>query len=242
MSARRRSIAPAVVLAIVTVGLPLVFGGCNRPAAPAEKEPPAAIRDDLRKVEEGQTKREAARAEYKLMSVPDLAKKLAADSTRGVEPFNSLAYREAVSREKPVARELSAQIKDADRSSFLALLAIRKLDPEAYRTFDAKKRATILADALKQSKTFNAWGIPHLYWEDAGKAFIELGEAAVGPLKAMLKDERAAPLWGSEEAAEYQKYKYRLKDYAWLLMLGAESKKTDIPTDPAARDRLIAGR
>jgi hypothetical protein len=137
---------------------------------------------------------------------------------------------------------LSAHIKEADRSSFLALLAVHKLDPEAYRALDAKKRASILADALRQSKTFNAWGIPHLYWEDAGKALVELGEAAAGPLKALLKDDRAAPVWGSEEAAEYAKYKYRVKDYAWALLQAAETKKADIPADPAARDRLIEGK
>ena len=94
---------------------------------------------------------------------------------------------------------------------------------------------TIPLQTRRQTRGPNACGF-------AGKAFIELGEAAAGPLKSLLKDDRAAPLWGSEETAEFEKYKYRVKDYAWALLLGAEKKKVEIPTDPAARDRLIAER
>ena len=83
-------------------------------------------------------------------------------------------------------------------------------------------------------------GLHHLYWEEPAKAIIAEGQAAIGPLKALLGDQRAAPMWGSEEAAEYEAYRYRVCDYAWALLVSIRGEKLAVPTDPSARDKLIS--
>jgi hypothetical protein len=212
--------------------------GCSQGPG-AKSEPPASVRPLVQKVEEGQDKRRAIEAQYRAMKVPELVRRLEDDAEKGVEPFNSLAYREAVSRGQKVGKELATSIKTPSRTSFLTLMAVRKVDPETYRTIGAGTRVRILVDALGTSPYFNSWGLPHLYWEDPAKAMIELGNNAVEPLKALLRDKRAAPVWGSEEVMEYQKYKYRVCDYAWALLMEIRSKKSEIPTDPAVRDQQI---
>jgi hypothetical protein len=62
---------------------------------------------------------------------------------------------------------LAAAVKAANRSSFLTLMALRKVGKEAYGTVDGKLKVAILVDALRTSKYFNTWGLPYLYWEDA---------------------------------------------------------------------------
>jgi len=173
------------------------------------------------------------------MPVAELVRRLEADSAKVIEPFNSLGYREAVSRGSALGPELAAAVKAANRSSFLTLMAPRKVSKEAYGTVDDKLKVAILVDALRTSKYFNTWGLPHLYWEDAAKAVIELGDSAVEPLKGLLQDTREAPVWGSEEVMEYQQYKYRVNDYAWALLREITGRKTEIPTDPATRNKMM---
>lgn len=234
-----------VCLRIVAVGLFLIgfTAGCSlgqKFQSQQKPQPPANVQPILKQVEEAQAKQREIQAQYKAMQVPELAQRLEADSVKDVEPFNSLAYREVISRGPTVARELASFVKTPDRSSFLTLIAVRKVDKGVYESIETRARAQILTDALRTSKYFNSWGLPHLYWEDAAKAIIELRDAAVEPLKPLLQDKRDAPVWGSEEVMEYQKYKYRVCDYAWAMLMEIEGKKVEIPADPAARDRLIA--
>lgn len=228
-----------LIFALAIIGsIPLLFAtSCS---VKQGSEPPAQVQPYLKKVEEGQARQQSIQAEYKAMQIPELAKRLETDSAKDVEPFNSLAYREAVSRGSSVSRELASFIKTPDRSSFLTLLVVRKTGRDIYDSVDARTKVAVLIDALRTSKNFNTWGLPHLYWEDAAKSIIELGKTAVEPLKTLLEDRRDAPVWGSEEAMEYQKYKYRVNDYAWALLMEIEGKKVDIPGDHATRDRMIS--
>lgn len=59
-------------------------------------------------------------------------------------------------------------------------------------------------------------------------------------LRPLLEDKRSAPLWGSEEVAEFQRYQYRVCDYAWALIAEILNRKSVIPADPSARDQQIA--
>jgi hypothetical protein len=59
-------------------------------------------------------------------------------------------------------------------------------------------------------------------------------------LKKLLDDKREAPMWGQEEVVEYRTYGYRVRDYAWALILAIRGEKLEIPTEPAKRDELIA--
>ncbi len=213
---------------------------CSKKSGPqVSKEPPPEVREQLQKQEEADAKRKTTEAQYKAMQMPELVKKLEEDSGKDVEPFNSLAFREASTRGAGVARELAAAVKSPNRSSFLALMALRKVSTDEFNKIDPKIRTAILVDALRTSKFFNTWGLPHLYWEDAAKALMEGGRNAVPLLMQLLRDTREAPVWGSEETFEYQKYKYRLCDYAMALILEIQNKKTEIPVKPEDRDRII---
>jgi hypothetical protein len=39
---------------------------------------------------------------------------------------------------------------------------------------------------------------------------------------------------------EYEEYKYRVCDYAWVMLMEIKGKKIEIAVDPAARDRSIS--
>jgi len=215
-------------------------GGGRVSDAQQTTQPPANIQPLVKQVDDGQEKRRAVEAQYKAMQIPDLIRNLEADSTKDVELYNSLAYREIITRGAGVGRELAAAIQNPNRQSFLTLIALRSVNKEAYETVDSKTRVAVLVDALRTSKYFNTWGLPHAYWEDSAKAIIEQGRAASEPLKSLLADKRPAPVWGSEEVAEYQKYKYRVCDYAWALLAAIDGNKLQIPSDPAQRDQLIS--
>jgi hypothetical protein len=173
------------------------------------------------------------------MDVAQLARELEAESQTRLEPFNSLTYAEIIARGNSAAGALAPLITKADRSSLFALLALRQIGPEQYRQLRPDFRVSILVDALKRSEYFNTWGVPHLRWTDAAKAIIAEGQAAQRPLMALFSDKRPAPVWGGEEYAEYQRYRYRVCDYAWALLNEINGRKVAIPEDPAARDRLL---
>jgi len=200
--------------------------------SPQEKQQRAQL-DDLTR------RREVRESTFSRMNTQQLAQELTADSKRGVEPFNSLPFRLVVARGPVAAADLRASLTAPDRTSFLALLALRQVDTARYRDMMPAFRIGVLVNALDSARTFNAWGLPHLYWEAAGRALIAEGRAGAQALRPLLKDCRPAPMWGSEEVLESQRYEYRLCDYAWALTLAARGEKVTVPLTPQARDRLI---
>lgn len=201
--------------------------------------PPPDGRALIQQLETGVPTREAIEAELTQMNVPQLVETLQSESLRGVEPFNSLVYRELVSRGPDSGEELAASITKPDRSSFLSLLALRQIDGERYRSLEPDLGVSILVDALQTSTYFNVWGLPHLYWEDAAQAIIDYGPDAEASLRKLLDDDREALVWGSEEVMEAKLYNYRVKDYAWALLKEISGEGFEIPLEPEARDRLI---
>jgi len=226
---------------MMTAAVLALFGGhgcgdATRSAGRAEAQEIVARRQAV--VEDAQRKRETRVAELRSLDITPLARELAIDSQKGREPFNSLAFAEMVSRGEAAAQRLAPLLTTADRSSLLGLLALRRLGPKAYQQLDGGLRVNVLVDALRTSPSFNTWGLPHLRWEDAARAIIDEGASAEGPLRALLKDKRNAPVWGGEDAAEYRRYRYRVCDYAWALLNEIGGRVVTIPEDPAERDRL----
>jgi hypothetical protein len=224
------------ILAVLTAVA--LLGGCQQAAPVATRT--TELGTELKELKDLAAKRAARESQLAHLDIPQLAQELRADSVKQVEPFNSSAFREMVSRGQKAATQLKEQLRQPDRSSFLGLLALRSISPALYGELGSAYRISVLVDALKTSTYFNAWGLPHLYWEDAAKAVIAEGVAAVQPLTALLEDDRAAPMWGEEEFLEYQRYKYRVKDYALALILAIQGNREPIPVDPASRDALIA--
>jgi ribosomal protein L30/L7E len=186
----------------------------------------------------------------------DLISELMDDSKNGVEPFNSSAYRSI--QEKPrekgknvaLSNELVISFSQSppDRRSFLGLLALRKINESVYRGLTPQFRVKVLTDALDQSQRFNAWGLPHINWEEASIALIGEGEAALPSLITLLDHTRPAPVGGSEMFLEFERYQYRVCDYALGLISEINSRNSvtpvveinkNIPVDPKKRDQLI---
>ncbi|HKS21848.1 MAG TPA: hypothetical protein VJZ76_03535 [Thermoanaerobaculia bacterium] len=188
-------------------------------------------------LENAAKKRSERHARLKAMEPAQLAAELVADSAKGREPFNSSAFAETVSRGEAAVPALAQSITP-DRKSLLALLALRRSRGAAQRVPQAV-RVTILIDALRSSRYFNTWGMPHLEWFEAAQAIIAEGQAAEKPLVELLSDTREAPMWGSEYSNEYARYKYRVRDYAWALLAAIRQQKVTVPMNPAERDALI---
>ena len=186
-----------------------------------------------------EVKRENRKAALKEMTIEELHRELTKESERGLEPFNSMTLQEVVSRGQSAARSLAPLVKKADKSSLLSLLAVKKVNPDAYTAMESRFRLSVMIDALRTSKYFNTWGLPHVKWEDAAKAIADEKQAALQALKPLLSDKRQAPVWGSEDYAEYQRYQYRVCDYALALTYEARGEKLSIPVDPRERDVLI---
>ena len=182
-------------------------------------------------------KRDNRSRELKEMDVKSLVKELSAESQRGLEPFNSMAYDEVISRGSKAVPELSSIL--AEKPFFLGLLALRQVNLDEYRKLNSQLRIRSLVSSLEHAKFFNAFGVPHLYWEEAAKAIIDEGRGAKKYLIPLLTNKRKAPVWGSEGTIINKTYKYRVCDYAWKMLLDIDKKEIQIPKSPAKRDSLI---
>jgi hypothetical protein len=229
-----------LAIALLTMLL-LNVGGCGSgTGVKKEEETKKSLEPQTKQLEELQVKRENRLKQLKEMDINLLAQELSIESERGMEPFNATSFAEMVSRSENDAAVLGKLLTESNRKSLLGVLALRKMNPAAYSSLKSEFKVGVLVDALKTSKYFNTWGLPHLYWEDAAKAIIEEGKTAKKPLIALLNDTRDAPMWGSDEVLEYKAYKYRVCDYAWALLNAINGTKAEIPADIGARDKLIA--
>jgi hypothetical protein len=210
-------------------------GGNNRaPTSPAQETARAQL--------ESQQKIAAQTAEtYHQMDNGALLQKLVEQSTAQKEPFNSLAYRELKTRKDVNPDSLVSLVRQMKNgNALLPLLLLRKFAREIYLGLPAELRAAVLTDALQNSKVFNTWGLPHAYLEDASKAMLESGKSAYPALRRMLSETRPAPVFGSQEFMEYQRFKYRLCDYALFFLEEMQGNANFVmPVSAADRDSLI---
>lgn len=225
-------IGPSLVLVC------LWAAGCN-----VKREDTPTQSQQRTQIEEQQKIAAQTAQAYKAMDNPTLLKKLAEQSARKKEPFNSLAYRELIGRKDVDGGSLVALIhEEKGGDALLPLLLLRRLDEKTYSQIPVELRANVLTDALQQSKTFNSWGLPNFYLEDASRALLECGKSAYPALKRMLSDTRPAPVFGSKEHMEYERYKYRLCDYALFFLKKMQGDtKFEVPLSVSDRDSLIKG-
>lgn len=207
--------------------------------ADKNKEPEKIVALRTQVLNDAQKKRENRQKQVKAMDTAQLANELAEESAKGREPFNSIAFAETVSRGENGAIVLGPLLTKRDRTSLLGLLALRQMSEEHYKALVPELRVRVLVETLRTSKHFNSWGLPHLRWEYAANALIAEGAAAERTVLPLLEDKRDAPVWGSEEFAEYQRYRYRVCDYAWAILKEIRKEKISIPESPTERDRLI---
>jgi hypothetical protein len=216
------------------------FLGCasNVSTAPTMTADQSAAKSRL----EGQMQQAAKTAQtYHAMDNITLLNHLVEQSKAMKEPFNSLAYRELKTRTDVDSKALKSQVEqNHNAAGLLPLLLLRQLDNKTYQGISAQTRAEVLTDALQASKTFNTWGLPGAYLEDASNAMIETGKTATPALKRMLGETRLAPIFGSKEYMLAQQYKYRLCDYALFFLKRIDGNaEFKLPTTSEERDALI---
>jgi hypothetical protein len=224
----------------VTILLCACFAGCQ---GTEKKAPPltADQRTAKSKLEEQMNEAAKTAKTYHAMDNTELLGRLVEQSKALKEPFNSLAYRELKTRTDIDAKALAGLVRENQNvGGLLPLLLLRNQNKQAYTEVPIEMRARVLTDALQVSKTFNTWGLPGVYLQDASNAMIETGRSAVPGLKRILSEMRPAPLYGSKEHVLAQQRKYRLCDYA-LFFLEQIAGKQDfrIPESTAERDALI---
>jgi hypothetical protein len=182
----------------------------------------------------------ATEEKFSQMTVEELITELEKAAMLGREPFNSAAFREIVKR-KDVAETLFNSIKESSQKEYFKLMALKQLHTGFYAKIPVRISLAILTDALANSESFNAWGIPNFYWESSARAIIEYGSVSVPYLEKLLDDKRPAPVWGSEEVLIYEQYKFRVCDYALALINEINQKeKILLPELAGTRDSLIA--
>jgi len=224
---------------LTSILLCICFAGC----ASQEKTAPLTADQSAAKSKLEAQMKEAARTAqtYHAMDNATLLNHLVEQSKALREPFNSLAYRELKTRTNVDTNALTALVnQNQNAGGLLPLLLLRKLDNKAYMDVSAETRAKVLTDSLQASKTFNTWGLPGVYLEDASNAMIEAGRSAVPALKRMLSETRPAPLFGSKEYMLAQQYKYRLSDYALFFLKRIQGDvQFKLPASSEERDAQI---
>ena len=125
----------------------------------------------------------------------------------------------------------------------LALLALRREAPEAYASIPADARARVLTAAMRDRAALNDFGYIDEeggHDREAGRALLELGDAAVAPLAAELGDMNPGQLEGSEEATLTETYGLRRADFAYRYLARILGVEPAFDEDPAVRDAEIA--
>ena len=168
---------------------------------------------------------------------------LVADAEAGLPLGISQAFESA--RFDPAAADAAAdRIRArADASSLHLLLALRREAPAAYSELPPQVRAAVLVDALRDVPQLNdfGWMEPDGDGQDrtAGRALLELGDAAREGLVALLGDDRPAPLGGSEAATISHLYGYRRSDFAYRYLARLMGRDPSFAADPGERDVAI---
>jgi hypothetical protein len=171
-----------------------------------------------------------------------LVDRLVDDSSERRRLYESAAFQERLTP-ADVAEAAGQVTARPDASSYHTLLALRRDAPETYAEIPAATRAAVLADALRTQPELNdfGWLDEHAHFDGpAAQALLALGDAARGPLAALLDDDAPAELGGSESAMLSRDYGYRRRDWAYHYLARILGREPAFPRDPAARDREIA--
>lgn len=137
---------------------------------------------------------------------------------------------------------LQQQAAAHDKTSFLALEALRIKFPAAWAAIPPSDRAATYAQNLADVHWFNAWGQPEEKPSETGQALIDLGVAAIPALAPLLDSRRPAQSYGSEEATISRQKAYRVCDYAWMFIARIERNPGPLPVfsqRPEERDPMI---
>ncbi len=174
------------------------------------------------------------------MSLAELASQLEQDAAQSVPPFGAESIRIAERGGQAAVPLLLEHIASRKATAFLALEALRLTDETAYAALPRRQRAEIYLNALRESRSFNTWGLPNLQLTDTAKALIGIQQDAVPGLTLLLSDKRSALLEGSKDGTTAVLYGNRVCDYAWVFLMQIKNRTYTYFQDSAERDKAIA--
>ena len=227
---------------IVLIMLLTTIGGANGTNflfAQNDNKSTISLEQHQRDMDVLQKKRDSTLAVISEFNISELFNQMNKDS-RTREHFNSPVYREMVHNRKRESNELFEMINKQQKVGYISLMALRKMDIKLYTKTETGIKLNALAESFRQTKVYNRWGIPHLYWQAPAKSFIELGEASEKILKSFLKDKSVVMMMGHEEELEIERYKYRKCDYALAMIMEIRGQRVkEIPQKTTDRDKMI---
>lgn len=168
-----------------------------------------------------------------------LVEQLQADAAQDVPPFAADSVKLAHQMGKAAVSSLREQVTARGTTSFLALEALREADIEAYQLLPARLRAEVYGEALRNVRSYNAWGVPGYQLTATANAFITLGDEAITVLEPLLDDKRPAQLSGSQSATTSEMYGNRVCDYAWVFINEIRQQHYAYSMNPSERDAAI---
>jgi hypothetical protein len=98
--------------------------------------------------------------------------------------------------------------------------------------------AAIYTRAMGSTEMANPWGLPG-ETDGAGQHLLQLGDAVVGPLMDMLRDERPRVYAGSKDATVGNSFGYRVKDLAAFYLSRLLNLPYLVHQRPSERDTEI---
>lgn len=173
------------------------------------------------------------------MQIAELATQLQEDAADDIPPFGAESIKMARQLGSVATNFLLEQVKNRENTAFLALEALREVDPGIYNSLPVRDRAEVYVNALQHSIFYNAWGVPGYQLTATAYALISLEEDAISVLKPLLTDKRLAPLSGSEDATISSVYGNRVCDYAWVFINEIRHQPYTYAENPTERDRAI---
>jgi hypothetical protein len=96
--------------------------------------------------------------------------------------------------------------------------------------------AQVMADAIREDRIHNRWGLPGHYLGRSGEDLLSIGRGVDEALTPLLGDDRPLTIHGSETATVAQMHRYRISDLAGYLLAKHRGQPWHDDPDPAVRD------
>jgi hypothetical protein len=169
----------------------------------------------------------------------ELIKKLEEESAALTPMLRSSVYMQVIAIGDSIVPQLEASVSGVTVKYYLTLMAIGEMKLSALQEIPEATRLKIYMDALQKEGPHNDWGLAGEYLSGASLDLVRIGKKAIPSLAPLLNDTAAAGIWGSEEATINARYKNRVCDFAYYLILHILDRVEPYAETPAGRDKAI---
>jgi hypothetical protein len=176
------------------------------------------------------------------MATHDVGALLATATYARLFETTSASLRAAILAGPNALGDLRTYLSDRSKAEvrrFLAAELLRRAAPGFPDENEAKELPPLYAAALDAAEDGGAWGVPGRWNGPAMQHLIELGPAALRPLRPLLSQGRAIRYIGSTRAMMGRHYGVRIKDLAAHAMATILDKACSVDAPSGDRDEAI---